>query len=93
MEAGPRGQPIDDAACMDSQEEPDSLESNVLLQQGEVSPSPGAAPAPAAAEGEGAQRSEPRRTRRAAKMLCRAGLRCACHFVLRKDCPDRSSQP
>ena len=69
------------------------VDSTVLLQQGEVSPSPGAAPAPAAAEGEGAQRSAPRRTRRAAKMLCRAGLRCACHFVLRKDCPDRPSQP
>ena len=93
MEAEPQGQPLDDVADMDSQEEPDSLDSTVLLQQGEVSPSPGAATAPAAAKGEGTQCSAPRRTRRAAKMLCRAGLRCACHFVLRKDCPDRHSQP
>ena len=88
MEAGlhapaTAGQPLDEVAGMDSQEEPDSLDSTALLQQGEVSPSPGAAPAPAAAEGDVGRR----------RCFVEQASDVACHFVLKQDCPDRHSQP
>ena len=87
-EAAPRGESTSDSADSEASDQSSSTSSGKTPAQEER---PVEAALARAGKGE-SQRELPvsaARARACAKMLCRSGLRCACHFRLAQDCPNR----